>query len=88
MRPGQKPAIKHITRNARALVKTLHFGLNIHTLHRNTAAEVLQLVEMGRVRLHTARSLLTDEYRRDRLTGGFILIDESTFETVAAGTTE
>lgn len=83
--PGQKLAIKHTTQNTRALVKDLHYELNINTLHRNPEAENLKLNEIGRVRLRTTQPLMADEYRRNRLTGGFILIDESTYETVAAG---
>src|SRR4029453_15807226 len=49
-----------------------------------TAAE-LALNEIGRVRLRTTVPLLADEYRRNRTTGGFILIDEATNRTVAAG---
>lgn len=85
LKPGQKLAIKHTTQNARALVKDLHYELNINTLHRNADADELNLNEIGRVRLRTTKPLMADEYRRNRLTGGFILIDESTFETVAAG---
>ena len=40
---------------------------------------------MGRVSLRTAVPLFVDEYRRNRITGSFILIDEGTYETVGAG---
>ena len=45
----------------------------------------LGLNEIGRVRLRTTVPLLADEYRRNRTTGGFILIDEATNRTVGAG---
>jgi len=83
--PGGKYAIKHTTRSARALVKELHYRLDINTLHRDEAATTLGLNEIGRVRLRTTQPLLADEYRRNRATGGFILIDEATNRTVAAG---
>ncbi|MFP5348148.1 MAG: elongation factor 1-alpha C-terminal domain-related protein, partial [Actinomycetes bacterium] len=41
--------------------------------------------EIGRVRLRTTMPLFADEYRRNRSTGGFVLIDEATNRTVAAG---
>lgn len=85
MLPGQKLAIKHTTRSARALVKDLHYELNINTLHRNVSAEHLKVNEIGRVRLRTTAPLLADEYRRNRHTGGFVLIDEATNNTVGAG---
>jgi bifunctional enzyme CysN/CysC len=83
--PRSKLAIKHTTRTARALVKDLHYRLDINTLHRDDAAEVLALNEIGRVSLRTTQPLFFDEYRRSRETGSFILIDESTNATVGAG---
>lgn len=85
MIPGQKLAVKHTTRSARALVKELHYKIDINTLHRDQEASQLGLNEVGRIRLRTTVPLLADEYRRNRLTGGFVLIDESTNATVAAG---
>ncbi|WP_026820797.1 sulfate adenylyltransferase subunit 1 [Arthrobacter castelli] len=85
LKPGAKLAIKHTTQSARALVKDLHYELNINTLHRNMDAEELRVNEVGRVRMRTTKPLLADEYHRNRITGGFILIDESNYRTVAAG---
>ncbi|WP_269938246.1 sulfate adenylyltransferase subunit 1 [Arthrobacter sp. HY1533] len=85
MQPGLRLAIKHTTRNARALVQELQYELNINSLHRNSGAGELKLNEIGRVRLRTTLPLLADEYRRNRQTGGFVLIDEATNNTVAAG---
>ena len=45
----------------------------------------LALNDLGRVSLRTAVPLFVDEYRRNRITGSFILIDEGTYETVGAG---
>ena len=70
----------------RALVKELQYRLDVNTLHRDEAADRLGLNEIGRVRLRTTAPLLADEYRRNRTTGGFILVDESTNRTVGAGT--
>jgi bifunctional enzyme CysN/CysC len=83
--PGQKLALKHTTRTARTLVKELQYELNINTLHRNLEAVDLRLNEIGRVRLRTTSPLMADEYRRNRATGGFVLIDEATNATVGAG---
>ncbi len=85
LRPNAKLALKHTTRSVRALVKDLHYRLNINTLHREEDAESLKLNEIGRVRLRTTQPLFFDEYRRNRATGSFILIDEVTNVTVAAG---
>jgi len=83
--PGAKLAIKHTTRSGRALVKSLQYRLDINTLHRDETSTSLQLNEIGRVTLRTTTPLFFDEYRRNRSTGSFVLIDEATNNTVAAG---
>jgi bifunctional enzyme CysN/CysC len=78
-------AIKHTTRVARAQLRDLEYRIDINTLHRDEAADTLSLNEIGRVRLRTTQPLFTDEYRRNRTTGSFLLIDEATGATVGAG---
>jgi bifunctional enzyme CysN/CysC len=82
---GRKYAVKHTTRNARAVVRELQYRLDVNTLHRDESADGLGLNEIGRVRLRTTVPLLADEYRRNRTTGGFVIIDEATNRTVGAG---
>ena len=81
----KKYLIKHTTRMARAMVKDLQYALDVNTLHRDNEATQLGLNEIGRVRLRVTQPLMADEYRRNRTTGGFILLDEGTNRTVAAG---
>jgi bifunctional enzyme CysN/CysC len=83
--PRQKLGIKHTTRSARAMVTELAYRLDVNTLHRDEAATELTLNEIGRVRLRTTQPLFFDEYRRNRLTGSFILVDEHSNNTVGAG---
>jgi bifunctional enzyme CysN/CysC len=85
MQPRGTYAIKHTTRSARVLIKDLQYRVNINTLHRDESATTLDLNEIGRVSLRSTTPLCFDEYRRNRTTGGFILMDEATNETVAAG---
>lgn len=85
LRPGAKYAVKHTTRSARALVKGLHYRLDVNTLHRDHDSAELGLNEIGRVSLRTTVPLFFDDYRRNRTTGSFILVDEVTNNTVAAG---
>jgi bifunctional enzyme CysN/CysC len=85
LRPGGRYAIKHTTRSARAVVETLRYRVDVNTLHRDEGAEGLELNEIGRLQLKTSAPLFVDEYRRNRATGGFILIDEATNDTVGAG---
>ena len=86
LRTGAKLAIKHTTRSARTVVRELRYRLDINTLHRDEDATELGLNSIGRVQLRTTQPLFADEYRRNRTTGGFILIDETTNATVGAGT--
>ena len=83
--PGATIGIKHTTRSARALVKNLHYRLDVNTLHRENEINALALNEIGRVSLRTTVPLFFDDYRRNRETGSFILIDEATNATVGAG---
>jgi bifunctional enzyme CysN/CysC len=85
LRPGGRYVLKHTTRVVKALVKTLDYRLDINSLHRDETADTLELNEIGRIRLRTQAPLLYDEYRRNRTTGSFILIDEASGATVAAG---
>lgn len=84
LRVGGRYAIKHTTRSARAIVRGLHYRLDVNSLHRDESADELRLNEIGRVRLRTTVPLLADEYRRNRTTGGFVIIDEATNRTVGA----
>jgi bifunctional enzyme CysN/CysC len=85
LREGAKVALKHTTRWVRAVVKDLQYQLDVNTLHRYEDAVGLSLNEIGRVSLRTTQPLLFDEYRRNRTTGSFILVDEASNTTVGAG---
>jgi len=85
LQAGAKYSLKHTTRWSRAMVKDLHYRLDVNTLHRDESASSLELNEIGRVTLRTTQPLFVDEYRRNRTTGSFILVDEATNSTVAAG---
>jgi bifunctional enzyme CysN/CysC len=78
-------AIKHTTRNVRGQVRELEYRIDINSLHRDETADTLSLNEIGRVTLRTTQPLFVDEYRRNRITGSFLLIEESTGATVGAG---
>jgi sulfate adenylyltransferase large subunit len=85
LRPGGRYAIKHTTRSARAIIDELEYRVDINTFDHDHEAGELQLNEIGRVRLRLSAPLVVDRYARDRTTGSFILIDESTNDTVGAG---
>ena len=77
--------VKHTTRTAKAIVRDLHYRLDVNTLHRHEGVSDLSLNEIGRVTLRLTHPLFSDPYTRNRQTGGLILIDEATGATVAAG---
>jgi bifunctional enzyme CysN/CysC len=83
--PGARYTIKQTTRTARAVVRELRYRLDVNTLHRDEQAMGLSLNEIGRVTLRTTAPLMVDEYRRNRTTGSFILVDEATNTTAGAG---
>ncbi len=85
LRAGSKLAIKHTSRSGRAMIKELQYRIDVNTLHREEDATSLSLNEIGRIRLRSSVPLFFDEYRRNRTTGSFILIDEGTNNTVAGG---
>ncbi len=85
LRAGAIYAIKHTTRGARGRVQQLQYRLDVNTLHRDESHHELGMNDLGRVTLRTTAPLFVDEYRRNRATGSFILVDEGTFETVGAG---
>ncbi len=82
---GGRYAIKHATHTARAVVDDLVDVVDVHTLDRVPAPQALGLNDIGRVRLRTSKPLAFDPYARNRATGSFILIDETTNDTVAGG---
>jgi len=82
--PGGRLIIKHTTRTTKAIVRDLHYRLDVNTLHRDETATELKLNEIGRVTVRVTQPLFCDPYSRNRLTGGLILIDEATGSTVGA----
>ncbi|MHB2024510.1 MAG: elongation factor 1-alpha C-terminal domain-related protein, partial [Mycobacteriales bacterium] len=85
LRSGGMYSIQHTTRTVRARLSELSYRLDINTLHRDGSATQLTRNEIGRVRLRTTSPLLVDPYRRNRTTGSFIVIDEASNRTAAAG---
>ena len=85
LEPRAKLAIKHTTRTVRAIVDELVSVVDIHTLEDQAGPERLELNDIARVRLRLSEPLAVDAYADNRTTGAFILIDEATNDTVAAG---
>jgi bifunctional enzyme CysN/CysC len=85
VKPGEFLALKHTTRWVRAVVRDIHYRLDVNTLHRDESVTSLSLNEVGRVSLRVTQPIYYDSYRRNRATGSFILADEETNVTCGAG---
>lgn len=85
LNPRGKYILRHTTKEVKAAVKEVRYTMNINTLHKNEDDLEFTLNTIGRISLRTASPLFYDSYRRNRLTGSFVLIDEFSNETVAAG---
>ncbi len=81
---GARLAVKHTTRWTRAILEEVLSTLDVGTLEQ-VPGEGLALNDLARVRLRLAGPLLVDPYATNRQTGAFVLVDESTNETVGAG---
>lgn len=82
---GGKYAIKHTSRDVRCVVKEVTYRVDIHTLQKAEGVNSLGLNDIGRVKLRTTAPLFFDSYRKNRVTGSLIFIEESTHNTVGAG---
>jgi bifunctional enzyme CysN/CysC len=85
LRAGTRYQLKHTTRRVRATIERLDTKVDMHTLDDIHSPAELELNDIGRVRLRTSLPVLADPYERNRTTGAFILIDESSNDTVGAG---
>lgn len=77
--------LRHTTREVRGVLKEIQYKLDISALTRVDNVTQLTMNDIARVKIHTAQPLFFDSYRKNRITGSVILVDEGTNETVAAG---
>jgi sulfate adenylyltransferase subunit 1 len=77
--------VRHMTREVRGVLKEVQYKLDINSLQRVEGADQLAMNDLARVKIRTAQPLAFDSYRKNRITGSIILVDEGTNETVAAG---
>jgi sulfate adenylyltransferase subunit 1 len=84
LRPGARLVLRHTTRQVVALVDAVTSRLDVATLTSAPAAE-LGLNDIGTIRLRTSEPLMVDPYEVSRSTGAFLLVEESSGATVAAG---
>lgn len=85
MPPRAKLVIRHTTLETKAIIQEVKYHVDINTLHKIEGVDTFNMNDIGRISLRTAVPLIHDSYRRNRITGSFILIDPGSNETVAAG---
>jgi len=78
----------HTTKEVQCKIKEVVYKININTLHRIEDDKEVRVNDLARVRLRASDDLLYDDYQRNRFTGSFILVDEHSNQTVAAGMIE
>jgi sulfate adenylyltransferase subunit 1 len=85
LNPRGKYAVKHTSQDVRCVVKDVRYRLDINSLHRDMENKKIQMNDIARIQIRTTKPLFVDPYRKNRITGSLILIDEGTNNTVAAG---
>lgn len=84
-RPRGKYTIRHTTNEQKSMITEVVYRMDINSLERNSRDTEIKMNDICRIKLKTTKPLMIDEYRDNRATGSFILIDDGTNETVAAG---
>ena len=80
-----KYILRHTTKEVKAIVTEVFYKININTLRKIEDDLTLNLNDIGRIKVRTSAPLIADNYKSNRTTGSFVLIDELTNATVAAG---
>jgi len=80
-----KVVIKHTTNESIGMVKELKYKIDINTLHRIEGIDKVEMNDIARLSIRTAKPIFYDAYKKNRQTGSIIIIDEQTNETIGAG---
>jgi sulfate adenylyltransferase subunit 1 len=84
-RPRAKYSILHCSNAQKAMIKEVVYRIDVNTLNREEASQDLAMNTIARVSIRTTRPLMVDGYRDNRQTGSFVLVDDTTHNTVASG---
>ena len=85
---GKKYFLKHTTQTVQAIVSGINGRVDVATYEIKSPVSELGLNDIGDIRIKTAKPLVVDAYRKNRLTGAFVLIEQGTNLTMAAGMLE
>lgn len=83
--PGSKYMIEHSHNLIKAIVREVEYIVHTSTLNKDTETKTIKLNDIARVKIKTAQPLFFDLYQQNQANGSFILINEQTKNTVAAG---
>jgi sulfate adenylyltransferase subunit 1 len=85
LKVGGKYIVKHTSNEAKCIIKDVRYKVNVNTLEKHEGEKNVEVNDIARIQIKTAKPLFYDSYRKNRNTGSVILIDEFTNETVGAG---
>jgi sulfate adenylyltransferase subunit 1 (EFTu-like GTPase family) len=85
LQQGRKYFLKHGSQTVQAMISSLEHRIDIQTYGHEPDVTELNLNDIGEVRIRTATPLVFDDYITNRLTGSFILVEQGSNQTVAAG---
>jgi bifunctional enzyme CysN/CysC/sulfate adenylyltransferase subunit 1 len=85
LQPNKRYFLKHTTQTVQAVVTQIDTKINFETLEPEAAPTELKMNDIGVIRVKTAKPIVFDGYITNRLTGAFVLIEQGTNATVAAG---
>ncbi len=80
-----KYTIQHTSQRARCIIKEIRYKMDVNTLHRDLDDKIIGMNDIARIAIRTTKPLFVDPYRKNRMTGSVIIIDEATNNTVGAG---
>ena len=88
---GEKPlqlngkyTLKHTSKDVRCVIKEVHYKVDINNLHKLEDDKILNMNDIGRIKVRTTQPLCIDTYRKNRISGSMVLVDEGTNNTVGA----
>jgi sulfate adenylyltransferase subunit 1 len=82
---GRKYLVKQTTRTVKGVLAKLDYRVDINTLQQENNVAQLGMNDIARVEIKVQQPIVCDAYTHNRATGSFILIDETSNSTVAAG---
>lgn len=80
-----KYILKHTSNEVRCIIKDVYYKVDVNTLEEHPEDRTVKMNDIARIAIKTTKPIFVDSYKKNRISGSFILVDESTNETVAAG---